>query len=67
MLLLYACRQALEKAQVLLEINHSIHKLDQVWGQGGGNRPVKYLTNKVNNIIDRDLLERKCYSDLYIT
>jgi len=40
-------KQALEKAEVLLEVNHSIHKLDQVWGQGGGNRPVRNLTNKM--------------------
>ena len=40
-------RSALEKAEVLLKINRSIVKLDNVWGVGGGNRPVKFLTSKV--------------------
>jgi len=40
-------RTALEKAEVLLTMNHGIAHLDNIWGVGGGNRPVKYLTNKV--------------------
>jgi len=38
---------ALEKAEVLLSMNHGMAHLDNIWGVGGGNRPVKYLTNKV--------------------
>jgi len=40
-------RTALEKAEVLLSMNHGMAHLDNIWGVGGGNRPVKYLTNKV--------------------
>lgn len=29
-------------------MNHGIAHLDNIWGMGGGNRPVKYLTNKVS-------------------
>jgi programmed cell death protein 4 len=39
-------QKALEKAEVLIQMG-SIAQLDTVWGQGGGNRPVKYLTNKI--------------------
>jgi len=38
---------ALEKAEVLLSMNHGIAHLDNIWGCGGGNRPVILLTNKV--------------------
>jgi len=41
-------RTALEKAEVLLSMNHGMAHLDNIWGVGGGNRPVKYLTNKVH-------------------
>lgn len=40
-------RAALEKAEVLLSMNHGMVRLDSVWGIGGGNRPVRYLTNRV--------------------
>ncbi len=40
-------RNALEKAETLLSLKHGIAGLDNVWGVGGGNIPVKYLTNKV--------------------
>jgi len=40
-------RTALEKAEVLLSMNNGMAHLDNIWGVGGGNRPVKYLTNKV--------------------
>ena len=42
-------RAALEKAEVLLKLNQTIVKLDNVWGVGGGTRPVKFLTNKVSS------------------
>lgn len=41
-------RRALEKAEVLLSMKHGIAHLHNVWGVGGGNRPVKYLKNKVS-------------------
>uniref|UniRef100_A0A8C4QIG2 Programmed cell death 4a n=1 Tax=Eptatretus burgeri TaxID=7764 RepID=A0A8C4QIG2_EPTBU len=36
-------RAALDRASVLLGIKRSILKLDNVWGVGGGQRPVKHL------------------------
>jgi len=45
---------ALEKAEVLLQMG-SIAQLDQVWGVGGGNRPVKYLTNKIVLLLEEYL------------
>lgn len=43
-----ACvRAALEKAEVLLSMNHGLVRLDSIWGVGGGNRPVRYLTNRI--------------------
>lgn len=44
-------RQALDKADVLLSMNHGIVRLDNVWGCGGGNRPVKYLTNSIRMLV----------------
>ena len=43
-----SCRTALEKANVLLSMNHGMAHLDNIWGACGSNRPVKYLTNKVH-------------------
>ena len=43
-------RTALAKADVLLSMNHGIVRLDDVWGVGGGNRPVKYLVKKVKHL-----------------
>jgi programmed cell death protein 4 len=44
-------KSALEKAEVLLTMNHGIAHLDNIWGVGGGNRPVKYLTNKIVDLL----------------
>jgi programmed cell death protein 4 len=44
-------KSALEKADVLLSMNHGIAHLDNIWGVGGGNRPVKYLTNKIVDLL----------------
>ncbi|XP_067935459.1 programmed cell death protein 4-like [Watersipora subatra] len=38
---------ALEKAEVLLSLKHGIVRLDNVWGVGGGLRPVKTLIKKI--------------------
>jgi programmed cell death protein 4 len=40
-------QQALDKADVLLSMSHGIVRLDNVWGVGGGNRPVKYLIKRI--------------------
>ena len=42
------CSAALEKASTMLGMNHGMARLDNVWGEGGGNRPVKYLTRRVS-------------------
>jgi len=40
-------RDALKKADILLSLPHGIVRLDNVWGVGGGIRPVKYLIDRV--------------------
>jgi len=40
-------RHALHKADILLHVNHSMVRLDSVWGVGGGRRPVKHLIKKI--------------------
>merc|ERR1712002_682289 len=44
-------RAALQKADVLLSMPHGIVRLDNVWGEGGGIRPVRYLTNKIEMLL----------------
>ncbi|KAL4231755.1 Programmed cell death protein 4 [Mactra antiquata] len=38
---------ALEKAELLLGQKHGIVRLDNIWGTGGGIRPVKYLIKQM--------------------
>lgn len=38
---------ALDKAEVLLSRKHGIVRLDNIWGTGGGIRPVKYLIKQM--------------------
>jgi programmed cell death protein 4 len=40
-------RRALTKAETLLSMKHGLVRLDNVWGVGGGVRPVKYLVKKI--------------------
>uniref|UniRef100_T1IIT8 Programmed cell death protein 4 n=1 Tax=Strigamia maritima TaxID=126957 RepID=T1IIT8_STRMM len=40
-------RAALNRADVLLNMKHGLVRLDNVWGVGGGTRPVKYLIKKM--------------------
>jgi programmed cell death protein 4 len=44
-------KAALEKAEVLLSMNHGIAHLDNIWGCGGGNRPVMLLSNKIVELL----------------
>lgn len=44
-------RAALEKAEVLLSMNQGMAHLDNIWGCGGGNRPVVSLTNKIVELL----------------
>ena len=39
--------QALRKADTLLSMKHGLVRLDNVWGVGGGVRPVKYLIKQI--------------------
>lgn len=42
-----AKQEALEKAEILLSQKHGIVRLDNIWGTGGGIRPVKYLIKQM--------------------
>lgn len=39
--------KALAKAEGLLSMRHGLVRLDNVWGVGGGTRPVKHLVKKM--------------------
>lgn len=41
-------RVALDRAAVLLTMKREMIRLDNVWGVGGGLRPVKHLVKEVN-------------------
>lgn len=43
------CRVALDRAAVLLRMKREILRLDNVWGVGGGQRPVKHLIKEVKS------------------
>lgn len=38
---------ALARSESLLSMRHGLVRLDNVWGVGGGTRPVKYLVKKM--------------------
>eukprot|EP00095_Tigriopus_kingsejongensis_P008042 maker-scaffold201_size263271-snap-gene-1.26 protein:Tk08042 transcript:maker-scaffold201_size263271-snap-gene-1.26-mRNA-1 annotation:"programmed cell death protein 4" len=40
-------KETLIKADTLLSMKHGLVRLDNVWGVGGGIRPVKYLSKKI--------------------
>ncbi|XP_069601099.1 programmed cell death protein 4-like isoform X1 [Ranitomeya imitator] len=49
-------RAALDRAAVLLRIKREIIRLDNVWGVGGGQRPVKHLIKEMNLILQEFLV-----------
>ncbi|XP_062991912.1 programmed cell death protein 4-like isoform X1 [Elgaria multicarinata webbii] len=49
-------RAALDRAAVLLRIKRDVNQLDNVWGVGGGQRPVKHLTKEMNLLLREYLL-----------
>nr|CAA75614.1 MA3 [Suberites domuncula] len=51
---------ALKRAQLLLSIKHSIARLDNVWGVGGGQRPVMFLISKMNLLLKEYLSSGDC-------
>ncbi|PNF31523.1 Programmed cell death protein 4 [Cryptotermes secundus] len=65
-------RQALSRADTLLSMKHGLVRLDNVWGVGGGLRPVKYLTRQMTLLLQEylssgDLQEAtRCLLDLEV-
>lgn len=65
-------RQALSRAETLLSMKHGLVRLDNVWGVGGGLRPVKYLIRQMNLLLQEylsssDLHEAtRCLQDLEV-
>lgn len=61
---------ALDKADVLLSMKQGMVHLDNIWGEGGGNRPVKSLTNSMVMLLKEylnsgDIAEAtRCLKDL---
>ncbi|XP_067132995.1 programmed cell death protein 4-like [Centruroides vittatus] len=48
-------RAALEHADTLLSMKHGLVRLDNVWGVGGGMRPVKYLIRQIQLLLQEYL------------
>uniref|UniRef100_A0A1E1XBB3 Programmed cell death protein 4 n=1 Tax=Amblyomma aureolatum TaxID=187763 RepID=A0A1E1XBB3_9ACAR len=44
-------KQTLQHASTLLSMKHGLVRLDNVWGMGGGMRPVKYLVKKIQMLL----------------
>lgn len=65
-------KQALSRAETLLSMKHGLVRLDNVWGVGGGLRPVKYLIRQMNLLLQEylssgDLQEAtRCLQDLEV-
>ncbi|XP_063781802.1 programmed cell death protein 4-like isoform X2 [Pseudophryne corroboree] len=65
-------RAALDRAAVLLRIKREIIRLDNVWGVGGGQRPVKHLIKEMNLLLQEFLLSgqvseaERCLRDLEV-
>ncbi|XP_034990445.1 programmed cell death protein 4 [Zootoca vivipara] len=49
-------RAALDRAAILLRIKRDVNRLDNVWGVGGGLRPVKHLIKEMNLLLREYLL-----------
>lgn len=54
--MLLIIRAACEKAEMLLNMKHGIVRLDNVWGVGGGLRPVKVLVKKVKHLYSKSVV-----------
>jgi programmed cell death protein 4 len=42
-------KKALCRADTLLNMKHGMVRLDNVWGVGGGIKPVKYLVSRISS------------------
>merc|ERR1712241_1177554 len=65
-------KKALCRADTLLGMKHGLVRLDNVWGVGGGIRPVKYLVKKIvlllkEYLCSQDVAEAsRCLKDLEV-
>ncbi|KAG5848371.1 hypothetical protein ANANG_G00097770 [Anguilla anguilla] len=65
-------RAALDRAAVLLSMKREIVRLDNVWGVGGGQRPVKHLIKEMNLLLKEYLVSgevseaEQCLRDLEV-
>nr|XP_023654931.1 programmed cell death protein 4-like [Paramormyrops kingsleyae] len=65
-------RAALDRAAVLLSMKREIVRLDNVWGVGGGQRPVKHLIKEMNLLLKEYLVSgevseaERCLRDLEV-
>ncbi|KAM3623252.1 uncharacterized protein V6R79_008985 [Siganus canaliculatus] len=65
-------RVALDRAAVLLTMKREIVRLDNVWGVGGGLRPVKHLVKEMNLLLKEYLISgdvaeaERCLRDLEV-
>lgn len=49
------CREALSRAESMLSSELGLYRLDNVWGIGGGLRPVKTLIRQMNLLLEEYL------------
>lgn len=65
-------RVALDRATVLLSMKREVVRLDNVWGVGGGLRPVKHLIKEMNLLLKEYLISgdvaeaERCLRDLEV-
>ncbi|KAM8772992.1 programmed cell death protein 4a [Acanthopagrus schlegelii] len=65
-------RVALDRAAVLLTMKRKMVRLDNVWGVGGGQRPVKHLVKEMNLLLKEYLISgdkeeaERCLRDLEV-
>ncbi|XP_076003987.1 programmed cell death protein 4a [Genypterus blacodes] len=65
-------RAALDRAAVLLSMKREMVRLDNVWGVGGGLRPVKHLIREMNLLLKEYLISgdvteaERCLRDLEV-
>ncbi|MBN3311135.1 PDCD4 protein, partial [Amia calva] len=65
-------RAALDRAAVLLSMKREIVRLDNVWGVGGGQRPVRHLVKEMNLLLKEYLISgdvseaERCLRDLEV-
>uniref|UniRef100_A0A8C6UGM3 Programmed cell death protein 4 n=1 Tax=Neogobius melanostomus TaxID=47308 RepID=A0A8C6UGM3_9GOBI len=65
-------RVALDRATVLLSMKKEVVRLDNVWGVGGGLRPVKHLIKEMNLLLKEYLISgdvaeaERCLRDLEV-